>query len=368
MKFVDEFRDGQLARKLVQSLFAKVDGLPPLRFMEVCGTHTVSIFRSGLRSALPPQISLLSGPGCPVCVTAQKDIDKAIEVAGKPNMILVTFGDMLKVPGTRSNLQSERARGADVRIVYSPSDALTIAQQNPDKKVVFLGVGFETTIPTIALAVKAAKRQQLDNFFLLSFHKVIPPPLKALLDNGDTAIDGFLLPGHVSVIIGADVYSFLAAEYHVPSVITGFEPLDILQGIHMLVDQIGENRADVETQYRRLVTSEGNRIAQTAIVEVFQPSASVWRGIGEIPDSGLVLSPKYATFDAERVFDIDVSYSQEPAGCSCGEILRGVKAPYECKLFARVCTTDNPVGPCMVSSEGTCAAYYQYGDWVSGVR
>lgn len=362
MKYIAEYRDGQLAQKMLQSLRVRVRGRPVMRFMEVCGTHTVSIFRSGLRTALPREIALLSGPGCPVCVTAQKDIDKAIEIAAKPDTILVTFGDMLKVPGTRSSLQAERAKGADVRIVYSPADALAVARSNRDKKVIFFGVGFETTIPAIALTVKDAYCQRVENFFVLSVHKVMPPPLKALLDGG-VALDGFLLPGHVSTIIGSRSYSFLATTYHVPSVISGFEPLDILQSISMLVDQVIGGKAEVETQYRRVVRDEGNPLAQAAIAEVFEPADAFWRGIGEIPLSGLRLRERYATLDAERVFDIDVSYSKEPAGCSCGEMLRGVKDPYQCKLFAKACTPDHPIGPCMVSSEGTCSAYYHYGDW-----
>lgn len=363
MRYVDEYHEGQLAQRLLQRLRSRVEGRAALRFMEVCGTHTVSIFRSGLRSILPPEITPLPGPGCPVCVTAQKDIDKAIEVAGKPDTILVTFGDMLKVPGTRSSLQAERAKGADVRIVYSPADALTISREHLSKRVVFFGVGFETTSPTIALVVREARRRQIGNFFLLSVHKVMPPALKALLESGDTAIDGFILPGHVSAIIGDRPYSFLATRYHMPSVISGFQPLDILQSICMLVDQVVEGRAEVEIQYRRVVRSEGNPLAQEAIGEVFEPVDVAWRGLGEIPLSGLRLRDEYVSLDAERAFEIDVSYSREPAGCSCGSILRGVKQPYECGLFARACTPENPVGPCMVSFEGTCSAFYQYGEW-----
>ncbi len=363
MRYIDEYRDGQLGQKLLQSLHRKVQGQPALRFMEVCGTHTVSIFRSGLRSALPRQISLLSGPGCPVCVTAQADIDKAIELAKKPNTVLVTYGDMLKIPGTKSSLQAERARGADVRIVYSPSEALAIAQLHPTENVAFLGVGFETTTPPIALVIKEARRLKIDNFFVLSIHKVIPPPLKALMDSGDTAIDGLLLPGHVSTIIGSEPYRFLSSEYKVPAVISGFEALDILQSIHMLVEQISDSRAEVEIQYRRVVRREGNVAAQKAIGEVFEPADVIWRGLGEIPASGLKLREPYDQFDAEEAFDLDVSYSREPVACSCGDILRGVKSPYECKLFAKSCMPDHPVGPCMVSSEGTCSAYYHFGDW-----
>ncbi|MBI4319844.1 MAG: hydrogenase formation protein HypD [Chloroflexi bacterium] len=374
MRFIDEYRDGELGQRLLRSLRASVEGRPALRFMEVCGTHTVSIFRSGLRPALPPEISLLSGPGCPVCVTPQRDIDKAIELAGRPEVVLVTFGDMLRVPGTRTSLETERARGAEVRIVYSPGDALGIAERQKSKKVVFFGVGFETTAPAVALVVREAQRRGLDNFFLLSVHKLIPPALRALLDGpccrdvarnvptARTAIDGFILPGHVSAIIGADAYSFLGNDYRRPGVVTGFEPLDVLQGISMLVHMLADGRKGVAVQYRRAVTNEGNLVAQRVLAEVFEPVNATWRGLGEIPLSGLALRQEYADVDAERVFDIHVGYSSEPAGCSCGEMLRGVKQPYECGLFATACTPDHPIGPCMVSSEGTCAAYYQYGE------
>ncbi|MDO8670955.1 MAG: hydrogenase formation protein HypD [Dehalococcoidia bacterium] len=363
VKYIDEYRDGESGKRLLQSLRTKVSGGPCLRFMEVCGTHTVSVFRSGIRSALPEQIKLLSGPGCPVCVTAQRDIDKSIELAARPNTVLVTYGDMIKVPGTRANLQVERAKGADIRVVYSPADALGICEANPDKNVVFFGIGFETTTPPIALVVKEALRRNLVNFFLLSVHKVMPPPLEALLQEGVVAIDGLLLPGHVSTIIGARPYDFIAEKYCVPAVISGFEPLDILQSIHMLVDQIHESRAGIEIQYSRVVKPEGNRLAQKAVVEVFEACDANWRGLGVIPLSGLKLRAKYDRFDAEQAFDLDVGYSRDPAGCSCGEILRGAISPLECKLFANGCTPDHPIGPCMVSSEGTCAAYYLYGEW-----
>ncbi|MCL5960100.1 MAG: hydrogenase formation protein HypD [Chloroflexi bacterium] len=362
MRYIDEYRDGALGRKLLHSLRAKVEGQPRYRFMEVCGTHTVSIFRSGLRSALPSEISLLSGPGCPVCVTAQEDVDKAIELSRQPGAVLVTYGDMLKVPGTRSSLQEERAKGADVRVVYSPSDALAISSAGPTKKVIFLGVGFETTTPPLALVIKEAHRRKIENLFVLSVHKLIPPALRALLDSGDAAIDGFLLPGHVSTIIGSHPYEFLSFHGKLPAVVSGFEPLDVLQSIHMLIDQISDGRSEVEIQYRRVVKREGNLLAQKVVGEVFEPTDAAWRGLGRIPASGLRLRPEYGRFDAERAFDLDVSYSKEPAGCSCGEMLRGIKSPHQCHLFAEACTPDHPVGPCMVSSEGTCAAFYHYGD------
>lgn len=362
MRFVDEFRDGTLGHKLLERLREKVQGGRALRFMEVCGTHTVAIFRSGLRSVLPSEIVLLSGPGCPVCVTAQRDIDKAMEAAAQPSVVLVTFGDMLKVPGTRGNLQSQRAKGSDIRIVYSPADALKIAEQQPDKKVVFFGIGFETTTPPVALSVIEARRRGLQNYYLLSVHKLIPPALRALLDNEELAVDGFLLPGHVSTIIGAEPYRFLIDEYQMPSVIAGFELLDILQSVHMLADQVLEHRPAVEIQYRRIARPEGNLRAQAVMREVLEPADVLWRGLGQIPGSGLRLREEYAAFDAERVLDLDVSYSREPAGCGCGDVLRGVKTPYDCHLFGKACSPERPVGPCMVSSEGTCYAYYQYGE------
>ena len=359
MKYLDEFRDRRLAEALLSRIAAEVDR--PLRFMEVCGTHTVSIFRSGLRQLLPSQISLLSGPGCPVCVTAQRDVDYAIELAAQPGVILATYGDMMKVSGTRTSLLKERAAGREVRVVYSAADAVQMAADNPDRQVVFLGVGFETTAPTAAMSVLEAAERGLRNYRLFSVHKLIGPPLRALLDSHEVQLDGFILPGHVSAVIGIHPYQFLVDEYAMPGVVAGFEPLDVLQTVHMLLTQVRENRPRIEIQYRRAVRPEGNPAAQAAVARVFEPADALWRGLGEIPGSGLRLREEYSGYDAERTLAVDVSYSREPKGCRCGDVLRGVITPLECPLFAKNCDPERAIGPCMVSSEGTCAAYYRYG-------
>jgi hydrogenase expression/formation protein HypD len=359
VKYLDEFRNPRLAAELVKKIASDVKS--PLKYMEVCGTHTVSIFRSGLRDLLPEGLTLLSGPGCPVCVTSQLDIDKAIGFASIPGVILTTYGDMMKVPGTRSSLQREKAAGADVRMVYSTADAVALAERNPDRQVIFLGVGFETTTPGAALSILEARRRNLQNYRVFSVHKLVPPVLKALVESEDLGLDGFLMPGHVSVIIGANAYRFLADEYHIPAVVAGFEPLDILQSLYMLIRQANEGRAEVEIQYSRAVKPEGNLAAQKILGEVFEPVDTIWRGLGPIPGSGLAIRKEFEAFDAEKAFTVDVSYSREPAGCACGEILRGVKSPADCRLFAGACTPEHPVGPCMVSTEGTCSAHYAYG-------
>lgn len=364
MKYLDEFRNPRLAEGLVEKIASGVQA--PLKFMEVCGTHTVSIFRSGLRALMPDKLSLLSGPGCPVCVTSQLDIDKAICLAAAPGVILVTYGDMMRVPGTLSSLQRERAAGADVRIVYAAADAVALAEKHPDRKVVFLGVGFETTAPGAAIALVEARRRNLKNFYVFSVHKLVPPALRALVNSQELDLNGFLLPGHVSAITGAKAYTFLAEEYGLPAVIAGFEPLDILQSIYLLVRQANEGSAKVEIQYSRVVKVEGNLAAQRLLDQVFEPADALWRGIGTIPGSGLAIREEFADFDAENAFTVDVSYSREPAGCACGEILRGLKAPAGCPLFDRTCTPEHPIGPCMVSTEGTCAAYYQFGRRIRG--
>jgi len=360
VKFVDEFRDPTLAARLVAAIREEAGGWP-VRLMEVCGTHTVAIFRSGLRQLLAGAVELLSGPGCPVCVTAQRDIDYAIGLTAQAEVTLATFGDMVKVPGTRSSLQRARAEGADVRVVYSASDAVRLAAERPNRRVVFLGVGFETTAPTVAASLGEARRRGLDNFLVHSVHKVVPPALRALLSAGEVRVDGLILPGHVSTIIGTAPYRFLADECRLPGVITGFEPLDVLQGIYALVSMVRQHRPAIAIQYRRAVRPEGNPAALRAMAEVFAPADAEWRGLGLIPGSGLRLREEYAAFDAARVFPVDVSFSREPAGCACGRVLCGTARPPDCRLFALACTPDHPVGPCMVSSEGTCAAYYAYG-------
>jgi len=357
LKHNDAYHDPQIARHLAERITRS--SRRPVRFMEVCGTHTVSIFRSGIRSMLPETISLLSGPGCPVCVTAQKEIDAFITLAREPETIVATFGDLIRVPGSGSSLQREKADGADVRIVYSTFDAVDLARENPDKRVVFLGVGFETTAPTVAAAILAADQQQLDNFSVVSAHKTVPPALEALAD-GEINIDGFLLPGHVSVIIGLEAYRPFFEDRRVPCVVAGFEPTDLLQSIAMLVDQVEAGRPALENAYSRAVSSIGNPKAVAVMSEVFEVADADWRGIGTIAASGLAIREKYAAFDAVKVFDIRLKPVPEPKGCACGEILTGVKIPPQCPLYKTVCNPMAPVGPCMVSSEGTCAAYYRY--------
>jgi len=357
LKYSDAFHDPKIARHLAGRITRS--SRQPVRFMEVCGTHTVSIFKSGIRSLLPDTISLLSGPGCPVCVTAQKEIDAFIALAREPDTIVATFGDLIRVPGSGSSLQREKADGADVRIVYSTFDAVTLARENPDKRVVFLGVGFETTAPTVAAAILTAHQQKLDNFFVVSAHKTVPPALNTLAD-GEINIDGFLLPGHVSVIIGLDAYRPFFDAHRVPCVVAGFEPTDLLQSIAMLVDQVESGRPALENAYRRTVSSAGNPKAVGVMNEVFTVADADWRGLGTIPASGMAIREKYAAFDAVRVFGIQLKPVPEPRGCACGEILTGVKIPPQCPLYKTACTPLAPVGPCMVSSEGTCAAYYRY--------
>ena len=367
MKHVQEYRDPAAAAALAKSIARRVEQATaarpagqPITLMEVCGTHTVAIFRHGIRQLLPEGVRLLSGPGCPVCVTPNEEIDQAIALAEVPGVILTTFGDMLRVPGSRSSLQQARAAGADVRIVYSPLDAVRLAQATPDRQVIFLAVGFETTSPAVAGALVEAKRLGVTNFSAFSAHKVVPPALKVLLESRETRIDGFLCPGHVSAIIGAAPYEFVAREYGVPCVIAGFEPLDILQAIDALVAQIEAGLARVENQYRRAVRWDGNPAARRTLAEVFEPRDAGWRGIGVIPLSGLKLRPEYGELDAARRFPVETPPAHEPVGCLCGAVLRGVKEPPDCKLFGKGCTPEHPVGPCMVSTEGTCAAWYQY--------
>jgi len=336
----------------------------PVRLMEVCGTHTVAIFRQGVRELLPEGLSLISGPGCPVCVTAVEDIEKAMEISRKENVIFTTFGDMMRVPGVKKNLSEAKAEGADIRVLYSPMDALKIASENKDKKIVFFATGFETTSPSVAATLFEAEKRGISNFYIYSVHKLVPPALDALLGSGEVKIDGFILPGHVSAIIGSKPYKFITEKYLKPSVITGFEAGDILQGINMLLEQIASNRAEVEIQYKKVVREEGNPKAVALINEYFEPCDAYWRGIGTIPLSGLKLRGKYKHSDINSVIKIETSFvsgPQEPKGCSCGEILKGMKTPDECPLFAGVCTPESPVGACMVSTEGSCAAYYKYG-------
>lgn len=358
MKYSEEYRDGRLSRKIIERINAKAG--KKIRLMEVCGTHTVSIFRSGIRSVLPETISLLSGPGCPVCVTAQQDIDAFIALSRIENTIITTFGDLIRVPGTVSSLQREQAEGRDIRIVYSTVDALEIARKNPDKNVVFLGVGFETTAPTIAASLISARQSGLKNYFVYPAHKLVPPALFALMDTIGVNIDGFLLPGHVSVIIGTDAYLPFFEKHRLPCVVAGFEPADILLAVLRLAEQIADGAPRLENAYPRAVTATGNAKAMEMTDTVFEICDAPWRGIGIISDSGLRFRKEFERFDAQKHFAITVSESAPPKGCACGDILTGKKTPPECALYKKACTPMSPVGPCMVSSEGTCAAYYKY--------
>ncbi len=357
MKYVDEYRNKEIAQKILRQI--KGISKKKINLMEVCGTHTVAIFRNGIRKILPSNINLISGPGCPVCVTPIFYIDEIIALSRGEDFIITSFGDMMRVPGSTSTLEKEKTDGADIRIVYSTLDALQIACNNPSKKVIFMGVGFETTSPTIASAVLKAQKDEINNFAVLSVAKIMPPAMKALLEGKEVNIDGFICPGHVSTIIGSKPYTFVTTQYKVPCVICGFEPLDILQGIYMLVKQIEDGREEVEIQYERAVKPEGNKIALDKINEVFKVVDSNWRGIGNIPLSGLEIKDKYGKFNA-RKFEVEIEETKESRGCRCGEVLRGVITPPECSLFRKVCTPENPQGACMVSTEGTCAAYYKY--------
>ncbi len=356
------FRDPEVARQLLRTIRETVAGSSrQLTLMEVCGTHTMSIHQHGIRSLLPDQLRLVSGPGCPVCVTPLPYVDHALALARQPGTIITTFGDMLRIPGSSSSLLEEKARGADIRSVYSPLDAVRLAQSHPQQRIVFLGVGFETTTPTVAGAILQANRLQLQNFAVLCAHKTMPAPMAALSSDPDLQVDGYLCPAHVSTIIGTRAYQPLAEKYRVACVVTGFEPLDILQGVAMLAKQIMAGEARVENQYRRFVKPEGNPKAQQLTASVFEPCDAIWRGIGQLPASGLRLRKAFATFDAISRFPVQVEESRDPVGCLCGEILKGKVAPRDCPLFGNACTPESPVGACMVSSEGTCAAEHKYG-------
>jgi hydrogenase expression/formation protein HypD len=332
----------------------------PVRLMEVCGTHTVAIFRQGIRNLLPEGITLLSGPGCPVCVTSVRDVDTAIALAMQEGVILATFGDMMRVPGDRKSLFAAKAEGAAVDIVYSPLDALEIAERNSEKKVVFFATGFETTSPLVAGTLMEAERRGIGNFYIYSVHKTVPPALKALLASGEVKVDGFILPGHVCTITGIRPYKFIASDYRKPSVATGFDAGDILAGITMILEQLAAQSAEVEIQYTRVVKEEGNPRAMAVLEKYFEQEDAEWRGIGTIPGSGLGLRQKYRHRDIRTVCNPVVSEGSEPKACSCGDVLKGIKIPSDCALFGRACTPENPVGACMVSSEGSCAAYYRY--------
>ena len=355
---LSQFKDPKLARGLIDSIGSLAPEQATL--MEVCGTHTVAIARNGIRDLMPEGIRLASGPGCPVCVTSNRDIDTVIALARVENVTIATFGDMTRVPGSTSSLLKEQAAGRSIQIVYSPLDALKLAQDCPDREIVFVGVGFETTTPLVAMSIKRAKAMGLKNFSVFAAHKNMPGALETIVNDPELKVDALILPGHVSTIIGMEPYRFLAEKYGIAGVITGFEPVDVLQGIAMIMRQLHEGRAEIEIAYARGVMAEGNPTAMAAIDEVFETCPAIWRGLGEIPDSGYRIRAEYREFDAVLRFDPEIEPTQDPKGCRCGDVLRGIMAPNECPLFRKVCSPENPVGPCMVSSEGSCAAYYRY--------
>ena len=336
----------------------------PWRFMEVCGTHTVSIFRAGLRQMLPEQVELVSGPGCPVCVTPDDYMDRAIAYAEREDVIITTFGDMLKVPGSASSLGEAKAAGADIRIVYSPLDSIQVARENPARKVVFLAVGFETTAPTAAATVLETERQGIGNLYMLSAQKLVPPALRMLMSDPKVHVDGFLLPGHVAVVTGTEVFRFVAEEYHMPGVVAGFEPLQILYALLRLCRQAASGKARIENAYGSVVRPEGNPHSREVMEKVYETVDVEWRGIGKIPASGLRMKEEYARFDIGRVVPLDLEHKPRKTACRCGEVLRGIVTPRECPLFGKACVPTHAAGPCMVSVEGVCAAWYKYGQGV----
>ena len=358
MKYIDEYRDAAAARQAAAAI-ARVT-TRPWTIMEICGGQTHAIVKFGLDELLPEQITLIHGPGCPVCVTPLEQIDQAVEIAGRSGVIFCSFGDMLRVPGSQMDLLSVKAAGGDVRIVYSPMDAVRIAKENPEKQVVFFAVGFETTAPANAMAVFQAARQNVQNFSMLVSHVLVPPAMEAILSSPHNRVRGFLAAGHVCAVMGCSEYVPIARKYNVPIVVTGFEPLDILQGILMCVEQLEQGHAEVENQYARAVRQEGNVPAQELMRRVFQVVRRKWRGMGEIPESGLGLADEYAAFDASRRFEVSGRIVEEPAECISGLVLQGVKKPHECPAFGTRCTPEHPLGATMVSTEGACAAYYRY--------
>jgi hydrogenase expression/formation protein HypD len=362
VKYVDEYRDAALGRALAGEILATVEPGRHYKVMEVCGGHTHSIYKYGVDDLLPANVELVHGPGCPVCVIPMGRVDDGIALAHEPGVIFTCFGDMMRVPGSDGTLQEAKARGADVRMVYSPLDALRIAKQNPERDVVFFAIGFETTAPSTALTLKRARAEGVPNFFCFCNHVTIVPPLRALLDSPDLRLDGFVGPGHVSTVVGARPLEFIAADYGKPVVVSGFEPVDIPQSVLMILRQLGEGRCEVENQYTRVVPYEGNTRALQVMSEVFalRPHFE-WRGLGFISQSGLRLSDAYADLDAERRYAVPGVRVADPKACQCGEVLKGVIKPYECKVFGTACTPERPIGTCMVSSEGACAAYYNYG-------
>lgn len=368
MKYVDEFRDRQLAEKLAAAIRAEADPDRIYNFMEFCGGHTHAIFRYGVQDLVPDNVNFVHGPGCPVCILPIQRLDDAIELAERPEVILCSYGDMLRVPASkRRSLMKAKADGADVRMVYSTLDALDIARANPDRQVVFLGIGFETTTPPTALAIEQARAEGIENFSVFCNHVLTPAAIRHILDAPEidpeqaVRLDGFLGPSHVSTVIGSRPYEFLSDKYAKPVVIAGFEPLDVMQSVLMLIRQVNEGRVDVENQYTRVVTRMGNEKAQDLVAKIFEVRDTFeWRGLGSVPDSALSIREEYAQFDAEKRFEISEKVSREVKSCECPSILRGVKKPKDCKLFGKACTPESPMGSCMVSSEGACAAYWTY--------
>ncbi|MGA2320111.1 MAG: hydrogenase formation protein HypD [Solirubrobacteraceae bacterium] len=362
MRFVEEFRNAELGRAVAGEILAAVEPDRHYKIMEVCGGHTHSIYKYGVDDLLPSNVELVHGPGCPVCVIPMGRVDDGISLAHEPGVIFTCFGDMLRVPGSSQTLLDAKAEGADVRIVYSPLDALRIAKQNPDREVVFFAIGFETTAPSTALTLRRAKAESVPNFSVICSHVTIVPPLRALLESPDLRLDGFIGPGHVATVVGARPFQFLADQYGKPMVISGFEPLDLLQSVLMILRQLAEGRREVENQYARVVPWEGNLRALEIMGEVFalRPHFE-WRGLGFISQSALKLSEAYAEWDAEERFSVPGIRVADPKACQCGEVLKGVIKPWECKVFGTACTPERPIGTCMVSPEGACAAYYNYG-------
>jgi hydrogenase expression/formation protein HypD len=362
VRFVDEFREAELGRTLAREILAAVEPGRHYKLMEVCGGHTHSIYKYGIDDLLPENVELVHGPGCPVCVIPMGRVDDAIAIAHEEGVIFTCFGDMMRVPGSNGTLQEAKAAGADVRMVYSPLDALRIAKQHPEREVVFFAIGFETTAPSTALTLRRARAEGVENFSVFCNHVNIVPPLRALMDSPDLRLDGFLGPGHVSTVVGARPLEFIPAQYGKPVVVSGFEPVDILQSVLMLLRQLAEGRCEVENQYTRVVPYEGNLRALEVMAEVFELRPHFeWRGLGFISHSGLRLSAAYAEHDAELRHRVPGVRVADPKACQCGEVLKGVIKPYECKVFGSACTPERPIGTCMVSSEGACAAYYNYG-------
>ena len=356
-----DFRRPQGLEQLVAAI--QDPHLPPMRLMEVCGTHTMALARTGVRQLLPPQVQLISGPGCPVCVTPANVMDEVLRISALPGVTLTTYGDLMRVPGSKPgfDLRRQKALGADVQVVYSPMDALELAKVHPEQQVVFLGVGFETTAPGTALAVLEAQRQGIKNFSLLCLLKATPPALRALLSQEDFGVDGFLCPGHVATILGADAFQFLPQEYKKPAVVAGFEAGDLVAALHLLITQVKNHAPKLENEYTRAVSRSGNQMAQQVMAQVLEPRDDTWRGLGNIPNSGFGLKPEFAAYDAAARFGFSPAPHTAPSPCRCGDVICGRIGPRECPLFGTVCTPDNPVGPCMVSGEGACAAAYLYG-------